>query len=71
MSFYNYLFATLGNHLLEALENELIHAAPDLSKVIVQEVELLITKLEGLIAGKKPNGVLNNPPFGVTLAQHI
>lgn len=49
------LFITLlGSHLLTLVENELIAAEPAIVNLVIQEVELLISKLENLLAGKAP-----------------
>lgn len=62
MSFYNYIFTQLGTHLLEAIENELKYAEPEISKIIIREIELLVAKLEIII--NKKNEIKSIPLQG-------
>lgn len=57
MALFGYLFGTLATHLLEAVEQELVNNSPELTDIVVKEIELLITKLENLIKIKKQNSI--------------
>lgn len=55
----------LSSHLLSIVEHELLQEEPAILNMIVQEIELLVSKLENLLAAKSPkvaavaNPVLN------------
>jgi hypothetical protein len=50
----SYAISFIISHLLTLVENELIKEEPVLVRLAVQEIELLISKLENLIASKSP-----------------
>ena len=65
----------LSSHILTILENELVSSEPAIKNMIVQEIELLISKLENLIEKKSPkvSGVANTglTELGKTLVNMV
>lgn len=48
------LLSILGSHIVRVVEDELVNDEPAVVDMIVKEIELLIMKLENLIANKSP-----------------
>lgn len=48
------ILTLLSSHLLTIIEGELVNAEPAIVNMIIQEIELLISKLENYIEGKSP-----------------
>ena len=47
------LFASLSSHVVSLLEKELLNAEPMATELVIQEVELLIKKLEHILDTKR------------------
>jgi len=69
------VLTSLSSHILTILENELVSSEPAIKNMIVQEIELLISKLENLIEKKSPKvaGVANTglTELGKTLVNMV
>jgi hypothetical protein len=48
------IMSLVVSHLLTIIENELITEEPAVLALVVQEIQLLISKLENFIQGKSP-----------------
>ena len=46
------ILTMLSNHLLTIIENEIVSEEPAAVALVVQELELLVSKIEAFIAGK-------------------
>jgi hypothetical protein len=50
----SFILTLLSSHLLSVLESELASNEPAIVNMIVQEMQLLVNKLEAFIAAKEP-----------------
>ena len=51
----NLLLSYIAGHLLSIIEQQLISDAPEVVNITVNEIKLLITKLETYVAEKSPD----------------